>query len=238
MSKITLTKDDAISLLEKSSLRTVLTEGITDYTIMRNMESKLSDLGVDFLPVGGRNNVLAVWECLSIERKRSVLAFVDLDEWLYTQIPERYQDEGIHHTIGYSIENDLFLDGQNALFRLLDDDDLEDFHNRIVVVINHHAALISSVIKGEVCNLSESAHSLLKKPKVALSDEQMQILTILKTNFPQYLRGKAIFETLASVYDKKGKKPKFGYHQLFHIALANRSLIFESHISRIRQRFI
>lgn len=237
MPKRTLSKDDAVSLIEKSSLKTVLTEGVTDYSVMRRMEDQLRELEIDFLPVGGRNMVLSVWESLSTERKKSVLAFVDLDDWLYSEIPLQYQEAGIYHTIGYSIENDLFIDGKEAIFRLMDNNEIKNFECCIAHLSNHHALFISQIIDGQRSSIGESAYTLLQKPAQSLNHQQKEIFDTLISHFPQYMRGKTIIETLARNFGERTSPPKFGYDQIFHIALANRAKIFDQHVARIQERF-
>lgn len=230
-----ITPEVGIALLENSIIPTLLTEGSTDYRVLRRIEKKLADCGVNFLPLGGRDNVLSVWAGLSPERRRTVAILVDLDMWLYFGVPQHLHDSNVILTQGYSIENDIFLDG--PLFRLLSDEEKNSFHNDLEIVAIRHAREIHKCGQGEPFELKTSAYKILADGQVAiqLSAAEKRWFDMLKSHFGQTLRGKSLFQLLARQLSSSGRPVKFGYDHLYEIGASNLNGIFETLESRIRQ---
>ncbi len=62
MGNKSLTIDEIISTLNHSDLPTVLVEGSDDIFVYRNIESKIGSRQINFLPCGGRNTLLKIFE--------------------------------------------------------------------------------------------------------------------------------------------------------------------------------
>jgi hypothetical protein len=75
--------------------------------------------------VGGRKSVKKVFDHCPTEKRKHIVFCADLDTWVFAEVPEEYQE--IHFTQGYSIENDLFADGEQALMNLLRPNERELF---------------------------------------------------------------------------------------------------------------
>lgn len=232
------TVEDALSLLRNSSLPTVLTEGTDDYRILRKIEKNLSGLGVDFLPLGGRNTVLKVWERLPQERRKNTLALVDLDTWIYFGIPSIYQDDSILVTNGYSIENDLALDFD--IQSLFNEQEKTLFLEDLKIISGHHAKAIESARKIEPFELSHHARELLNKGCVfnTLNVDEIETANILQTYYKQALRGKTLFQLYVKQLNSKKRRAKFGYNEIYELSAANFGQIMQNLENNIRLFFI
>ena len=129
-----LTVDELVSTLRRSKLPTVVVEGRNDMQILRWMEDLLKTHEIDILGVGGRPNLLAIYDRKS-EFEHLPIAFIaDRDKELFTQLPEGYED--IIWTQGYSIENDLYAGAEPSLENLMDPQEAAE-----------HRQLLNTVIK-------------------------------------------------------------------------------------------
>lgn len=103
------------TLKTDSDLPTVIVEGRDDQVIYTWMRRLLNvPTKIDVLPVGNRDNVIEIYERRSEFDSRLPVAFMaDLDKWVFDKRdkggPAVYSD--IIWTKGYSLENDLYSDG-------------------------------------------------------------------------------------------------------------------------------
>ena len=104
--EIHLTVEEIVQLLKRSSLTTVIVEGKDDMTIYRWMEEKIGISKANFLPCGGRDTLLKVFERRDEFPQIKTIFVADKDAFVYSKIPAEYSD--IVWTKGYSIENDLY----------------------------------------------------------------------------------------------------------------------------------
>lgn len=145
------TVDELFATLKNSSMPTVIVEGRDDIVFYRKVEDELSDLGIDILSAGNKDKVLELREKILSENLSIPIAFiVDKDLWVNYGVPTEYQDSLIT-TNGYSIENDLFLDGD--LLLLLDSDELLDFKDDLDVFIKWYALAINRHVNDKKNNL-------------------------------------------------------------------------------------
>lgn len=228
---------DAISLLSRSNLPTVITEGSDDYRIMRRIEQKLSDLSVDFLPVGGKLTVLEVWKNIPPARKGNVVALVDLDTWMFIGIPNEYQADDLYHTFGFSIENDVFIDAE--LLRLCDPDEIVDFKAEIDVISHWFAAQILKVRAGEAPDFKTHATTVLASNPMdtPLCEEGLALRRAIRNNYPQILRGKTLLQLLMRQLNRAGRHISFSYKQVYEIGATSKGDLFDELEKRLRGQF-
>ena len=159
-----LTSADVISTLMRSSMPTVLTEGSDDYRVMRRIESKLSDIGIDFLPVGGKRKVLDAWNGLSSDLKKTVLPMVDLDLWVFSGIPADLHSHDFIYTIGYSIENDIFIDAN--LLNMCDAQERAEFVIKLEHIAAWYAYEIQKALRGQPFEVNRHPTEILGLPNM------------------------------------------------------------------------
>ena len=105
-----MTVDDWVTTLSDpdTCLPTIIVEGENDIPIYRRIEKYIGVQDADVIQVGGRNNLLSLYERRKEFAHLPVAFVADRDLWLFSGIPPDYPD--IIWTEGYSIENDLYAD--------------------------------------------------------------------------------------------------------------------------------
>lgn len=215
--------EEEIILLLRSSKMTVCLEGIDDKkifnTILRhkNLDSKII---CRFFGDGGRSILLAVYDRYKQQIKKAtnpILFFADQDTWVFTDIPEKYRE--VHFTKGYSIENDLFEDGREAILRLLYPAEKERFDALIDNVCEWYAYQVKLIIDGKAKDvkfdiemtspryIAPNSQSMNEIHQIddAFRAEAFDLITQVKSNYPVYLRGKFIFEILERLALDRGR---------------------------------
>ena len=106
MARSNMTVDDWVITLRRTYIPTVIVEGKKDIPIYRRIEKYIDIQNADVISVGGRNNLLLLYERRNEFAHLPVAFVADRDLWLFSGIPPDYPD--IIWTEGYSIENDLY----------------------------------------------------------------------------------------------------------------------------------
>jgi hypothetical protein len=128
--KVELDVEEIIAPLKKTSLPTVIVEGSDDVIVYRRFEIGLAHLGISIFPVGGRKKVLDIFLRKSeIPADVKLVFVVDQDTWVNTGVPAQYQSSQMVLTTGYSIENDVFMDGN--LVSLLKGQEIAKFFSEL-----------------------------------------------------------------------------------------------------------
>ena len=231
-----LTSEEAISLISRSSLPTVMTEGIFDYRVMRRLEERLKDVGVDFLPLGGKEKVLTVWSRLPENRRHNTVAVVDLDMWLFSGIPVEFQSDSLICTLGYSIENDIADD--SGLLDLLDPEERDVFNSKISLFSRFQAHQIDRHLNhGEACQWPHANLAIQQANAVTLTQSGDYFQSITENHFTQCIRGKSLFEIIGGQLNRPGRFVTFSYKQLYEMASARPGVILEHMELNIRRFF-
>ncbi len=108
-----LTADILIATIKRSALPTIFVESKDDAIIYRGFESFLGIGKIDFIQCGGRNTVLKIYERRNELSSKKIKFIADRDMWVFTSVPAEYLE--VIFTQGYSIENDLYTDGEQLL---------------------------------------------------------------------------------------------------------------------------
>ena len=107
MNSHSLTTNEIVASLARSSSYNLVVEGKDDMTIFRFISERT---GLNLLPCGGKANLLEVYKRRNEFKDSKVIFFVDKDLWVFQNIPEEYSE--IIFTEGYSIENDIIADSK------------------------------------------------------------------------------------------------------------------------------
>src|SRR3954454_18034262 len=146
------TVDELIATLNHSNLPTLIIEGKDDLIIFRRLEERCKNLTLSVLPVGGRKQVLALFERLPEIRLAQAIAFVaDLDLWVFSGVPIQYLSDKLFFTDGYSIENDAFRDVDCE--RLLMPREKEIFLDEMKSFAEWYALAVSRSVVGELFDI-------------------------------------------------------------------------------------
>ena len=233
-----LSIEEAIATITRSSLPTVITEGRNDYTAYRKIEERLADIGVSLLPMTGRESVLSVWQGLPSACNDRVFFIVDKDCWVYTNIPNQYQCSRIATTNGYSIENDLFMDGN--LLELCSVAEKQDFLSEVEYVCKWHAPKIAQIASGGNAAIGDHPTHILSQPEVDISSHPPQVDAWFKNLLEKYdelLRGKTLFYLLVRQLSKKNRAAKFSYSALLEVGSKNPGQFLLLIEAKIREYF-
>lgn len=216
-----LTADEVIAYLKRSQLPTVLTEGRRDYLIYRDIEESLSEIGVSLMPVGGRSCLLSVFERRSETGRANEIAFIaDRDLWVMTQVPDEYVSDCVAFTNGYSIENDLYQDGDPE--RLLSLEEKQKFFSELREFIRWYAFAVHKNLNGSKVSLNYHPNEVLKDKKLApefiekssFSEPPNEIFEQLMQEYKKLLRGKSLIKIIMRHLNYPKRPAKHSYDAL------------------------
>lgn len=226
-----LTSDIIIETLKRSSLKTILVEGTDDFEIYRKVERKIGLRNADFLPCDGKNTLIKVFEKIDDIDKSKIMFVADRDSWVFSHVPENYKE--IYFTKGYCIENDLFEDGCELVFGLLDSNEVNVFQE-LVTNVSKWFAFEITLINGLASNNHFSDITLLSTNVMESNtnnftnsflsernyfEPEASIIEDIQKNYMLKLRGKFIFQLLERIFQNRKEKKALKYHrrQLFDL---------------------
>lgn len=232
--------DEIIALLKKTSLPTIVVEGADDLIVYRHMEESLSAVGVSVFPVGGRKNVLDIFARRGELPKFVKITFIaDQDIWVNTGIPPEYHDDRLIFTNGYSIENDIYIDGE--LWKLLNKDESTKFDAEVkaflrwyALALSRHLQNTSDAIKSHpnhVLNPTLQADLLSLHPGESYPDELHETLS---NNYQKMLRGKSLMALLIRQTSYQGREPHHNSKALMEFVTKHPGPLLEAMFSRVR----
>ena len=199
-----MTVDDWVIVLSDNhtGIPTVIVEGKNDIPIYRRMEKYIGVQNADVIQVGGRNNLLSLYERRKEFAQLPVAFIADRDLWLFSGIPQDYPD--IIWTEGYSIENDLYVGAD--LEKVLNPNDVDEHRQVLDSIIEwfafeveehlacrpaHVATGLDTVVPPGTTEMDQGfRQSRGFRPPDAKRHQQMQAAYHLQ------LRGRLLFEML------------------------------------------
>lgn len=214
MSRVKISVDEAIATLQHSSDPTLIAEGTDDIVFLRRLEDRFEEEGLSIFPLGGRDSVLKLFDRRSEITSARVLFLADQDQWVYTGCPAGYVDDDLLFTDGYSIENDLFRDGQ--MERLLTKAEDDQFRRDLQRFLEWYALALTRHLANSEVPLSVHPAALLDDPARFAADMQLLAgesypqaeLEALQAAYPRQLRGKSLIALLMRQLSKKGRVVK------------------------------
>jgi hypothetical protein len=239
-SKARPTVDELFALLKNTSIPTILVEGRDDIVFYRRIESDLDDIGIDMLPAGNKWAVLQLRERIKNEPISAPVAFVvDKDLWVYYG-PEEGLDDVIM-TEGYSIENDIFIDG--GLLELMSGDEVETFNSELRKFVHWYALTVSRSQSGNELSYRETPHRVLNdnefyNSSVELAEAEQypqQFFNMIHDDFGRFLRGKSLFALMVRQLSRPERRTKFGVNQLMEIGASRKGERYVMIREKIRQ---
>lgn len=226
-----LTPEIIIQTLKRSSLKTVLIEGVDDLQIYRNIELDLDHLDIDFLPCGGRSTLLEVYKNKD-EVSTRLLFICDNDMWLF--VPSKVdKDTDLITTNGYSIENELYQDGLLLLDSLFNVNEIQRKDELIRNVCLWFAYEVSKVIlnNNHDCKFSDVTilnHNVIEPNKNSFTEKFLHdrnfkepdsaLFEDIHNNYTVKLRGKYIFQVLEKLFQERPRNQvRYRRDQLFDL---------------------
>jgi len=212
--------DEIMATLRHSSLPTLIVEGGDDVIVYREIENRLSHMGISVFPAHGRPNVLELFRRRNELPTVLKLAFVaDRDTWVHTGIPPEYSHRCLIFTHGYSIENDVYVDGR--LWKLLGKK--ERFCHELAAILDWYALALSRHLSDQTVSISEHVNTILdcghekKKDRLRLTAGEAfphALRTLLGKKYIFLLRGKTLMVLL--IRNLKGQKIPHNDKALLH----------------------
>ena len=172
--------DFVLHTLRTSDLPTVVVEGKHDKQIYRWLEDLFDRPHVNILSADGRENLLEIFNRRKeFEDRLPVVFMADQDKWVFSGPPPSYED--IIWTSGYSIENDLYSDGNP-----------ED------LILDHMMDEHSCELNGAIQEFArEVAHWVAALDQSADVNQLVEMFREkIKNKYKLRLRGKTLFEIL------------------------------------------
>ena len=221
-----ITVDEIVSLLKNTSLPTILVEGADDMIVYRAFEPRLQHLHVSILPVGGRAKVLEVFQRRSEFENGARVAFIaDQDSWIISGVPQEFQDACMILTSGYSVENDVILDGE--LWALLRGPEVARFDSDLAQFLQWYAlALARHLVDATQPIALHPEHVLGNNMQAALlslnTGEQYPsaLHAILLADYRRLVRGKSLLALLLRSLSYKGRQPRHSGDALLELVAA------------------
>lgn len=229
--------------IERTSLPTIVVEGNDDMIVYRTFEEKLCSIGVSVLPVGGREKVLEVYLRRSELPSASRPIFIaDRDTWVISGIPAEYRDGCLVFTRGYSIENDVYIDG--ALRKLLRATEcaryaaeLVDFIEWYALAVNRHLGDRTQPIAlhpDHVLNPAERPKLLALNPGETYPTE---LRDTIANDYQYLLRGKSLLAILVRNTNYKGREPRHTHNALLEAVAVRPGVLLNQLYERVEQFF-
>lgn len=250
-----LTKEEIIATIKHSSIPTVLVEGKDDIIFYRKLEEdeELCDLGLSMLPAGSKNAVLSIKKEIDLWPDNNMVAYiVDQDIWVNFGVPDDIN--GVVLTKGYSIENDLFEDGN--LFSLLEKEELKTFYSEKERFIGWYALTLSRNIQSKSQGQNQNGKDKFcykLHPGKVLDDnifytEQTRLYekeefpthlyNDIKLNWCYKLRGKSLLALLMRQLTRPNRNTKHNERALMEFAACQKGSNYKRIVSELRKHFI
>lgn len=232
--KIRLTVEEMYATLKNSDLPTVFVEGKDDIIFYRAVEKDIGNFSIDMFPAGNKDAVLSLRERVKTDSVEVPTVFiVDKDLWAYPEcmVPNGLDD--LVTTNGYSIENDLFIDGD--LEFLMDDDEIQEFKREISKFSWWYALSVSRNLRGVESPFRAHPQKVLDDPdfyetNTELSDGEVypdELFNRITSNYASLLRGKSLFALVLRQLSAKRREVKFSGKQLMEIGAKRKGSNFK-----------
>jgi hypothetical protein len=235
------TIEELLATLNHSRLPTVVVEGDDDIIVFRHIEESL---GFSVLGANGRSSALKIFERRKeIKSNDKIVFLVDRDLWIFSAVPAQYQCKELLTTDGYSIENDLFSDGN--LERLLSATERPNYTRDLSTVINWYALAVDRTLNNRDGNLSTHPTRILNDHvfrQAALNLNPGEIYpTVLEQNisadYKRLLRGKTLFGVIMEHLSYAGRSVRHNQHALMEMVASNRGPLLDSLFEKVKAAF-
>jgi hypothetical protein len=219
--------DEIVGTLQRTSLPSIVVEGRDDIVVYRRIEERMTSIGADVLPALGRDKLIKVFERRSeLPSTARVVFIADKDTWVHSGVPAEYCDQMLVFTDGYSIENDLYRDGQlEGLLlgaeRQAFERELEDFVSWYAIALSRHLIDENESIRLHPNHVLDSKFfSNLVSLRHGEGDPQALRDEIL-SDYPRLLRGKSLLDLLVRQTTRPGRQPSHKPLALLELVAVN-----------------
>ncbi|MER9469793.1 hypothetical protein NKI82_28555 [Mesorhizobium sp. M0482] len=239
-----MTVDELIATLKRSSLPTVLTEGGDDIIVFRWMEKSFTNIGLSVLAVGGRDKLLQLFSRRNEYENETGVAFIaDKDSWVFGAVPAEYEIDNLIFTWGYSIENDLYSDGD--VERILSNDERHNYKIELQKYLKWYALAISRFLAGLDQGLGIHPNEILDNDaRMQQGCELLQneiypdeLFGKISDNYVQMVRGKSLFALLMRHLSYAGRPVRHNHKSIIEIVASAEGPLMKAIYGRIGDIF-
>lgn len=243
--KVGLTADEIVSTLSHSFLPTVIVEGDDDVIFFRQLEEVQSEYGLSVLAVGGRETALQVFNRRNeIQGTQKIAFIVDRDTWVIVGIPQSYENDDLLFTTGYSIENDLFVDGE--LLRLMAGDERIKFEAELIKVVEWFALALSRILAGANERIGRHPNELLDNEERRLEMLRLnpgepypdELREIIYADYANLLRGKTLIGLLMRQLSYAGRQSRHNQLSMLEMVAHKKGPRLLALFEKVRALFI
>jgi len=218
------TPSEIVETLKRSSLPTIITEGLEDYLVFRRLEKRFADLGVSLLPAGGKPALLEIYNRRAEFAHIRFACIADRDMWIFTGVPVEYQADNLVLTDGYSIENDLYRD--SSLENLLSDGERQSFLRERDAICRWFSFAVAKRCAGRDAVLKFHPSQILQGANlhadfvalVGFDDHCPYWYPVIVEQYTRYLRGKTLMHLIVRHLSYAGRAARHNYRALMEMA--------------------
>jgi hypothetical protein len=202
--KVELTIEEIVATLRRSQLPTVVIEGKDDAIIFRRLEASCQDIQLSAFPVGGRTRALALFDNRQVfGLPRTVSFAVDKDMWVIDGVPTEYETAEIVLTDGYSIENDVYRDGDLEVLLLPGEQSV--FKRELEEFLNWYAGALSNRDHEALRTHPNEVLERRGTGSPGVEEHVQTLLDYLRTNYSSSVRGKSLVGLLMRQVSRPGR---------------------------------
>ncbi|MEZ8355730.1 DUF4435 domain-containing protein [Vibrio splendidus] len=226
MPNATMNCEEIVQTVKRSSLPTVLVEGKDDIYVYRELVDRIDPVFTSIIACGSRDVLLQVFRRRSEFSDKKVAFVADQDTYKYLGIPTSYSD--VIFTSGYCMENDLYS-GSRVDNVLMSADEKVTFNNIIEEICSWYAFEIGNIMSSKDFRTANHIDEVCPKRTGKLCTNFLQKINFtapsssqvddLKSNYPENLRGKQIFQSMSRVLSAKDRYAKFNEKALIELSL-------------------
>lgn len=238
-----LTVDEIIETLKRSSLTTVLVEGVDDVMIYRWLEDEIGIHNANFFPCGGRNNLLEIYERRAEFSSLKTVFVADKDAFVYINPPEKYNE--VIWTNGYSIENDLYYG--RAIEKLFSNEERVIFLKSLNSFIDYYSFEIENFKNQREYSFRNHPQHILCDIHHTIKQEFLQQINFVKANdkiindvtenYDILIRGKSLFALLTRILSHSNRQIKHSKSSLLeHCYRTHKSTMFTKLLTDINTK--
>jgi len=206
-----------------------MVEGGDDMIIFRKLEETLQQFNVDVLSAEGRDTLLEVFIRRDEIGGRQKFAFIaDKDWWVCASIPTSFISPDLIFTDGYSIENDVYRDGN--LFGYMTPAERTRFFQELHKVIGCYALGLSRIMGGRPGRIAMHPNEILDDATRHANFMQLeageeyptQLRDQIAADHGKLLRGKTLMGVLIRQLSARGRVARHNSLSLMEVVSNNR----------------
>jgi len=242
------TKEELLATIKRSLIPTVLVEGGDDIIFYRRIEEEFDSMELSMLPAGNKEAVLSIKKEIDSWPENKIIAYiVDQDTWINFGVPKDIGN--VILTKGYSIENDLFEDGD--LCSLLYKEEVDKFNLDMERFIRWYALTLNRNKQGRKQDNGDD-FCYRETPARVLDDEfftnqtklydnekyPVNLYDDIKLNWCLKLRGKSLLALILRQLSNKKRRAKYNRHSLMDLAASRKGNNYMRIVSALREQFV